>query len=82
MVMTRRITLWISYVFLFCSFSFGSLPEDEQLLVIHFVMRTLRMARLRECSFGPLHPQDEEVTEVCLRYAGFREGSLVESCLT
>ena len=36
------------------------------------------MAGLGECSFGPLHPEDEEVTEIRLRYAGFREGDLVE----
>ena len=45
-----------SYVYLVGDFSFGRLPEDEQLLVVPFVMRTLRMAGLGECPFGPLHP--------------------------
>ena len=31
---------------------------------------------------GPLHLEGEEVTEVCLRYAGSRAGDLVELCLT
>ena len=43
-------------------FSFGRLPEEEQLVVIPLLMRTLRMAGLGERSFGPLHPEDEEVT--------------------
>ena len=59
-------------------FSIDRLPEDKQLLVIPFMMRTLRMAGLGECAFGPLHPEDEEVTEVCLRYTAFREEDLVE----
>ena len=45
--------------------------------MIPFVMRTLSMP-----DFGPLHPEDEEVTEVRLRYAGFREGDLMESCFS
>ena len=43
------------------------------------MIQTLRMAGLGMCAFGPLYPEDEEVTEVRLRYAGFREGDLVES---
>ena len=70
-----------SYVYMVGDFSFGLLPEDEQLLVIPFVMKTLRMAGLGECDVGPLHPEDKEVTEVRLRYAGFREGDRVESYL-
>ena len=31
---------------------------------------------------GTLHPENEEVTEVRLQYAGFREGDLVELCLS
>ena len=50
------------YLYLKGDFSFTRLPyEEEQLVVIPFVMRTLRMAGLGECSFGPLHPEDEEV---------------------
>ena len=40
------------------------------------------MAGLGERSFDPLHPEAEEVTEIRLRYAGFREGDLVESSLS
>ena len=40
------------------------------------------MAGLGECAFGPLHPEDVEVMEGRLWYAGFREGDLVESCLS
>ena len=47
-------------------FSFGCLPEDEQLLVIPFVMRTLRKTGLGECDVGSLHTEDEDVTEVRL----------------
>ena len=42
-------------------FSFGFLPEDEQLLIIPLVMRILCMAGLGKCYVGPLHPEDEEV---------------------
>ena len=45
-----------SYIYLVGDFSFGRLPEDEQLLVVPFVMRTLRMAGLEECPIGPLRP--------------------------
>ena len=38
-----------SYVYLVGDFSFGRLPEDEDLLVVPFVMRTLRMAGLEKC---------------------------------
>ena len=71
-----------SYIYLTGDFSFGRLPEEEQLVVIPFLMRTLRMAGLGERSFDPLHPADEEVTEIRLRYAGFREGDFVESSLS
>ena len=30
-------------------------PEEEQLVVIPFVMRTLLMAGMQGCAFGPLH---------------------------
>ena len=53
-----------SYIYLVGDFSFGRLPENEQLLVVPFVMRTLRMAGLGECPFGPLHPEDAESTEI------------------
>ena len=71
-----------TYMNLVGDFSFGRLPEEEQLVVVPFVMRTLRMAGLGECSLDPLHPEDEEVTEVRLRYAEFREGDLVGSNLS
>ena len=53
-----------------------------QLLVVPFVMHTLRMTGLGECPFGPLHPEDEEATEIRLRYSGYREGAGSDSCLT
>ena len=53
------------YIYMVGDFSFGRLPEDEQLLVIPFVMRSLHMAGLDECDVGPLHPEDEEVTTRC-----------------
>ena len=71
-----------SYIYLVGDFSFTRLPEDEQLLVVPFVMRTLRMAGLGECPSGPLHPEDEEVTEIRLRYSGYREGAGSDTCLT
>ena len=37
-------------------------------------MRTLRMAGLGECPLDTLHPEDEEVARICLRYAGSRLG--------
>ena len=58
------------------------LPKEEQLVVMPFVMQTICMAGLWECAFGPWYPDDDEVTEVRLRYAGFREGSLLELCWT
>ena len=63
-----------SYMNMADVFSFWRLPEDEQLLVIPFVMRTLHMAGLGECDFGPLHPKDEEVTKVRLWYLGTGKG--------
>ena len=66
-------SLRCSNIYLVSDFSFGRLPVEVQLIVIPFVMQTLRMASLGECSFGPLYPEDEEVTEVRLRYAGFRD---------
>ena len=45
-------------------FSFSLLPEDEQLLIVPFVMRTLRMAGLGECPLGRLHPEEKEATEI------------------
>ena len=56
-----------SYVYLVGDFSFDRLHDNEQLLAIPFVRRTLRVAGLGECDVGPLHPEDEEVTEVRLR---------------
>ena len=40
------------------------------------------MAGLGEYASGPLHPENEEISEVRLRYAGFREGDLVESSIS
>ena len=71
-----------SYIYLTGDFSFGRLPEEEQLVVIPLLMRTLRMGGLGERSFGPLHPEDEEVTEIRLRYSGFREGDFEDSSLS
>ena len=70
------------YIYLVGDFSLSRLPEDEQLLVVPFVMRTLRMAGLGECPFfGPLHPEDEEASEIRLRYSGYREGAGSDTCL-
>ena len=73
-----------SYIYLVGDFSFGRLPEDEQLLGVPFVMCTLRMAGLGECPIiiSPLHPEDKEIAEIRLRYSGYREGPGRESCLT
>ena len=51
-----------SWVYMVDDFSLERLPDDEQLLVIPSVMRTLRMVGLGECDVGSLHPEDEEVT--------------------
>ena len=63
-------------------FSSERFSEDEQLLVNPSVTRALRMAGLGVCDVEQLHAEDEEVTEVRLRYAGFRKGDRVDSCLT
>ena len=47
-----------AHIYLVGDFSFGRLPEEEQLVVVPFVMRTLHMAGLGECSFAPLHPEE------------------------
>ena len=83
MVMTRRGGIikqiaagGCSYIYLVGDFSFTSvtyiprgwhIPEEEQLVVIPFVMRSLRMTDLGECASAPLHPEDEEVIELQLR---------------
>ena len=36
--------------------------------------------KLGECNVVSLHLEGDEVTEVRLRYAGFREGDQVDSC--
>ena len=51
-----------SWVYMLDDCSLERLPDDEQLLVIPSVMRTLRMVGLGECDVGSLHPEDEEVT--------------------
>ena len=66
-----------SYVYLTVDFSFGRLPEEEQLVVITFLKRTLCMAGLGERSYDLL-----QVTEIRLRFAGLREGDLAESSLS
>ena len=63
-------------------FSFERLPEDEPLIMITFVTKTLCMTWLGKCDVGPLHPEDEEATGVRLQYAGFRDGDQEEPCLT
>ena len=70
------------YIYLVGDFSFSRLSEDEQLLVVPLVMRTLRMAGLGECPFGPLRPEDEEAAEIRLRYSGYCERPGSDSCLT
>ena len=71
-----------SYVYLVGDCSLERLAEDELLFVVPFVIRTLRMAALGECPFGPLHPEDEEVAKISLRYAGYRDGDGTDSCFT
>ena len=68
-----------SYIYLVGDFSFGRLPEDEQLLVVPFVMRTLRVAGR---PISPLHPEDEEVAGIRLRYSGYREEGGSDSFFT
>ena len=82
MVMTPRVHSWRRYRpegVPICTWWVIS-ASDEQLLVVPFVMRTLRMAGLGECPFGPLHSEDEEATEIRLRYSGYREGADSDSC--
>ena len=56
-----------SYIYHKGNFSFVCLSEEEQLVVIPFLMWTLRIAGLGERSFGPLHPEDEvrDTAAVC-----------------
>ena len=69
------------YVYLVFDFSFGRLSEDEQLLVVPFIMRILHMTGLGECPFGPLHLEDGD-TGIRLRYSGYCEAGGSDSCLT
>ena len=46
-----------SYIYLVGDISFGRLLEEEQLVVIPFVMQTLHTVGLGECAFGPLHTE-------------------------
>ena len=71
-----------SSMYLVGDFSFGRLSEDEQLLAVPCVICTRRMAGLGECPFGPLHPEDEETTEIRLRYSRYCKEGGSESCLT
>ena len=48
-----------SYIYLVVDIRYSRfLPEEEQLDVIPFVTRTLRITGLGECFLGPLHPED------------------------
>ena len=71
-----------SYVYLMDDFRISRLPNNEQILVVRFVMRTLRTAGLGECPFGHLHPEDEDVARIRLSYAGYRDGDETDSCLS
>lgn len=77
-IMEKKPVEGSSYEYLVGGFGFGRLLK---LLAIPFVMGSLRIAGLGECDVGPLDPKDDEVTEVHPRYAGFRDGDPVDSCL-
>ena len=59
-------------------FYFSRLPEDEQVLVLPVMLKTLRMCGVGECRIGVRLP---EVLQMRRRFAGFREGDSIESCL-
>ena len=40
------------------------------------------MGGIGECTVRPLLSEDDEVEEIHRRFAGFREGYCVDSCLT
>ena len=62
-------------------FYFSRLPEDKQLLVLPVMLKTLRMSGVGECRIGVRLPEDSEVLQMRRRFAGFREGDSIESCL-
>ena len=72
-----------SSCFLFFSddFYFARLPEDEQLMVLPVMLKSLRMSGVGECHFGVRLPEDSEVLQMQRRFAGFREGDSIESSL-
>ena len=71
-----------TYVYLVGDINFLSVPEYKQLLVVPLIRRTLRMHGIGECIVGSVLPDEDRVEEIHRRFAGFREGNGVESCLT
>ena len=72
-----------SSCFLFFSddFYFAHLPEDDQLMVLPVMLKSLRMSEVGKCHFGVRLPEDSEVLQMLRRFAGFSEGDSIESSL-
>ena len=72
-----------SSFFLFFSddFHFARLPEDEQLMVLPVMLKSLWMSGVGECHFGVRLSEDSEVLQMQRWFAGFREGDSIESSL-
>ena len=60
---------------------FARLPEDEHLMVLPVMLKSLRMSGVWECHFGARLPEDSEVLQMRRWFAGFREGDSIESSL-
>ena len=62
-----------SSCFLFFSddFYFARLPEDEQLMVLPVMLKSLRMSGVGECHFGVRLPENSDVLQMRRRFAGF-----------
>ena len=45
------------------------------------MLKTLRMSGVGECGIGVRLPEDSEVMQMRRRFAGFRKGDSIESCL-
>ena len=57
------------------------IPENEQLIVLAVMLKSLRMSGVGECHFGARLPEGSEVLQMRRRFAGFREGDSIESSL-
>ena len=62
-----------SSCFLFFSddFCFACLSEDEQLMVLPVMLKSLRMSGVGECHFGVRLPENSDVLQMRRRFAGF-----------